>query len=537
MKFGAVPVSEALGCILAHSLRLGEVTLKKGKALQADDVALLQAQNVAEVVVARLDDDDVPEDEAAALISRALAGSSTVAQAAFTGRANVFAAEAGLVKIDKQRLNQINHLHESLTVATLSNWARVSARDMVATVKIIPYALPRTVLDQALEILSGGAVLQVEIFKSKNVGVVLTQVPRMKAGLLAKSEKSLRDRIAALKGEVAQVVICDHQNDALLQALKTLPPCDVILIFGAVAIVDRADVVPAAVVAAGGAVLHMGMPVDPGNLLMLAAFQSTPVIGVPTCARSPKLNGFDWVLARVMAGLEVTPEDIMEMGLGGLLAEIPSRPQPRESQAAPARLPRVAALVLAAGTSSRMGRNKLLEPFQGQAMVGATVARVKASVVDEVMVVTGHQAEDVRAALAGHDVTFVHNSDFAQGLSTSLKAGVAALRDHVDAILVCLGDMPLIEARDINAMIAAYNVAEERHVVVPVHGRRYGNPILWGSAHFDALMACEGDRGARGLLERLAGEVVEIEINHPGVVMDADTPEALAAMRQLAAQI
>ena len=147
---------------------------------------------------------------------------------------------------------------------------------------------------------------------------------------------------------------------------------------------------------------------------------------------------------------------------------------------------------------------------------------------------TGYQAEEVNAALTGHKIHILHNANFADGLATSLRLGVAALKTSCDAILVCLGDMPLIDPRDINRMIAAFNPTEHRSIVVPVHDRRFGNPVLWGAEHFTDLLACEGDRGARGLLESLKDEAVEIPIENPGVVLDADTPEALAVIRSIA---
>jgi molybdenum cofactor cytidylyltransferase len=216
-----------------------------------------------------------------------------------------------------------------------------------------------------------------------------------------------------------------------------------------------------------------------------------------------------------------------------LLAEIPSRPSPREQKSSSNSAPRVAALVLAAGTSSRMGSNKLLADLHGKPMVAQTVARIAASAVESISVVTGNKAELIEKALAGSDVAFIHNPHFTEGLATSLRAGVAGLMNHCDAILVCLGDMPLIDPRDINRMIAAFNASEHRSIVVPVHGRSYGNPVLWGAEHFSSLLACEGDRGARGLLEKLRDEVVEVLIENEGVVLDADTPEALALVRQV----
>ena len=231
-----------------------------------------------------------------------------------------------------------------------------------------------------------------------------------------------------------------------------------------------------------------------------------------------------------MAGLNITPGDLMDMGAGGLLAEIKSRPQPRDGQASTMSAPRIAAVVLAAGLSSRMGSNKLLSDLNGRALVKHTVERLQGAAIDEVIVVTGHQADEVQAALAGHKLRFVNNADYAQGLSTSIKAGIAAV-DGYDAVFVCLGDMPLIEAADLNRMIAAFNVVEGRSLVAPVLGRKLGNPVLWGREHFADLMALTGDRGARSLIEARRDHIVEVAVTHDGILLDADTPEALAEIK------
>jgi molybdenum cofactor cytidylyltransferase len=533
VKFGSFKASEAEGATLAHAVRVEVGVLKKGRVLSAIDVTQLLKAGITEVVAAKLDGDDIPEDSAAHEIAVAACGIHAVSQPAFTGRANLYSDVAGLLVIDEVRVRAINHLHESLTVATLPNFARVETQNMLATIKIIPFAVPRHVRDAALEIIADGPLVKVAPFKALRVGLVITKLPQTKETLIAKSESAIRDRVVALGGVLSTVVVCDHTQNAVRHAIEKLS-ADIILVFGASAIVDRADVIPAALVDAGGEVLHVGMPVDPGNLLMLGSLKAIPVVGVPSCARSPKTNGFDWVLARLMAGLDVTPHDIMDMGVGGLLAEIPSRPSPRDPQPSLNTAPRVAALVLAAGSSTRMGSNKLLADIQGQPMIARTVQRIAQSSVEKIMVVTGHQSEVVGSALQGQGVELVHNANFALGLSTSLRLGVSKLQNSCDAILVCLGDMPLIDARDINRMIAAFNPTENRSIVVPVHGSKFGNPVLWGASHFASLMVCEGDRGARGLLETLREEAVEIPIAHEGVVLDADTPEALALIRSIA---
>jgi molybdenum cofactor cytidylyltransferase len=275
------------------------------------------------------------------------------------------------------------------------------------------------------------------------------------------------------------------------------------------------------------------MPVDPGNLLLLAHIGERPVLGLPGCCRSPKLNGFDWVLQRIAAGIGVTREDIMGMGVGGLLTEIPSRPQPRAAKPAPSG--RVAALVLAAGQSRRMGvENKLLAEVDGRAMVTHAVDAILASRAAPVLVVTGHEAEEVRAALGERPVQIVLNPRYVEGLSTSLKAGLAALPEDAEGVLVGLGDMPRIKPAQIDRLIAAFNPLEGRAVVVPtVRGKR-GNPVLFATRFLPEMLQIGGDVGARHLIGEHEDQVVEIEMEDDAALLDIDTPDALSALRKRA---
>ncbi len=530
MKFGSVAVIDALGCVLAHAVKLDALILKKGKTLSQADIDSLVAERVKTVIVARLDVSDVAEDEAARRLSIAISGENATTQEAFTGRANLYSDQAGVLLIDEVRLRMINHLHESLTIATLPAFARVGRRDMVATVKIIPFSIPQDILEKALAIVGNMPLVSVAAFKPLRVGLFITRLPHTKDSIVGKSETAIRDRVSSLGGTLKQVVVCNHAEEVLAYEIRKLKDVDLILLFGASAIVDRADVIPAALVDAGGVVKHVGMPVDPGNLLMLGSLNEIPVIGVPSCARSPKTNGFDWVLERLMAGINVSSSNMMDMGAGGLLAEIKSRPQPREGQTSSMSAPRIAAVVLAAGLSSRMGSNKLLTDLNGQALIQRTIERLSKAAIDEIIIVTGHQAEDIQAVLKNHKLRFVHNADYAKGLSTSVRVGIAAAQEF-DAAFVCLGDMPLIEAEDLNRMIAAFNVAEGRSLVAPVFGRKLGNPVLWGQEYFSDLKALTGDRGARSLIESRRDQIVEIAVTHDGILLDADTPEALEEIK------
>ena len=529
MRFGEILVADGAGAILAHSVSYSGGVFKKGRALSAADVKLLEASAVSKIFAVRLDADDVPEDQAAQAIAGKVAGSGVSAQQPFTGRANLYAQQRGLVVVDGLRVNAINRVHESITLATLANYSVVDKGQMVGTVKIIPFAVGSENLNRVLAEIGKESVVRVQALPAKCVGLVITKVAGGKQSLIEKSETAMRDRLRALGSDLAHVIVCDHAIDAVCNAVGDLQAlsCNPILLFGASAIVDRADVIPAGLTAAGGTVVHLGMPVDPGNLMMLGEIAGVPVLGVPSCARSPKVNGFDWVLERVLAGIKLEAGDVMDMGAGGLLAEISSRPSPRDRKPVVQLAPRIAAVVLAAGKSSRMGSNKLLADLNGKPLIRHSVEALKASSINAIIVVTGNEPEPVRIALSELDVTLVHNPKFAEGLSTSLKCGLAALPAEMDAALVCLGDMPLVDAQTIDRLVAAFNVAEHRTICVPTFEGKRGNPVLWGRQHFVALEDIEGDQGGRLLLDALSDEVVEVDVRSQGVLVDVDTPQAL----------
>ncbi|HXF54172.1 MAG TPA: molybdopterin-binding/glycosyltransferase family 2 protein [Hyphomicrobiaceae bacterium] len=537
MKFGRVPLSEAEGSILAHSVQAGSGILKKGRKLGPDELARLAEAGLREIVAARLEPGDIGEDEAAARVARAIAGAGVRVAEPFTGRSNVFAEAPGLVLIDAQRIDMLNRIDEALTVATLPAFERVAAGDMLATVKVITFAVSETSLSRAVRLAEGGLV-SLAPFSPKRAGLILTRLAATKSGLLAKRERVMADRLAAAGSALAETLVVAHEIEAVRSAIEALSDrgCDPILVFAASAIVDRGDVVPAAVEAAGGRIVHLGMPVDPGNLLLMARLGTADVIGVPSCAGSPRRNGFDWVLERRLAGLEVTGEEISRMGVGGLLKEIASRPQPREAEGgstAPRREPQIGCIVLAAGFSSRMGSlNKLTETLAGRPIVRRVVEAALASRARPVVVVTGHEAERVEAALADLGVEIVRNPRFAQGLSSSLKAGLDALPESVDGAMVVLADMPLVKAEHLDRLIAAFAPKEGRSIVVPVCAGRRGNPVLWSADFFASMRRLEGDTGAKRLLTEHAEQVVEVDLGSDAVLTDIDTPEALAELRR-----
>lgn len=538
MKFGEIAVADAEGAILAHSRQI-EIDGKrkrvaKGTALTAAHIAGLEAEGVATIIAATLGPGDIGEDEAAGQIAAAASGAHVRAAAAFTGRANLMADAAGIVLIDAERIAAANAVHESITIATLRPFDDVSAGQMLATVKIIPFAAPAAAVAAALECLKGGAAVRVARFSERRVGLLSTMLPGQKPSLADKARKIMEARLQKSGSTLVADRRCDHEPADVADDLAALRAAgaDLLVAFSASAVVDRDDVVPAGVVAAGGELHHLGMPVDPGNLLLLGALEGVPVLGAPSCARSPKLNGFDWVFDRLVAGLDVGPAEIAAMGVGGLLKEIASRPQPRAGRpaAGPRRAPRITALLLAAGQSRRMGkRNKLTVDFRGRPLVRWAADAALASSASDLVVVTGHDGEAVRAALDGTGARFVENADFAGGLSTSLAAGLANIDAEADGVLVMLGDMPAIGAMDIDRLIAAFDPDEGRSIVVPMVSGKRGNPVLWAHEFLPELSSLHGDTGARHLIGEYADAVAEVELGDAALA-DVDTEEALATM-------
>ena len=395
MKFGPVAPGDALGATAVHSIRQGDLVLKKGTLIGPAEVAALTAAGVKEIVVARLEAGDVSEDRAAADIAHAVKGEGVRADRAFTGRCNLFAETSGVLVLAKDAVDRLNRIDEAVTFATLPAFKPVVEGEMVATVKIIPFAVAASARDQAVaEAATAKPVIRVAPYKVRKIGIVSTLLPGLSPKVVEKTLKITATRLQPAGATIVAEKRVPHETPALARAIDEVlkASAELVIVFGASAIADRRDVIPAAVEAVGGEIEHFGMPVDPGNLMLIGRLRGQAVIGAPGCARSPKENGFDWVLMRLLAGLPVSRADITGMGVGGLLMEIVTRPQPR-TEPAPEKGRNIAALVLAAGRSTRMGAiNKLIAEIGGKPLVRIAAEQALASRAKPVIVVTGHRA-------------------------------------------------------------------------------------------------------------------------------------------------
>ncbi len=320
MRFGPVALSEAEGAILAHAVRFGGKILKKGRVLGKDEIAALAAAGVGSVTVARLDPGDIEENAAAAAVAQALAGAGITSEPPATGRVNLFAAEPGLLALDPTAIDVLNHVTEDVTLATLPHLAPVTAGQMVATVKIIPFA----VADHPLARCVAEAVaarIAILPYRSLSARLIQTVNAGLKPSVIMKTSAVTLARLERIGGGLAGEVHCPHEAEPLAAAIveQRAAGTDLLLIIGASAIVDRRDVIPSAIEAVGGRIERLGMPVDPGNLILLGDIGGTPVLGLPGCARSPARNGLDWILERLAAGIPADGDAIAHMGVGGLL--------------------------------------------------------------------------------------------------------------------------------------------------------------------------------------------------------------------------
>ncbi|TFW58789.1 4-diphosphocytidyl-2C-methyl-D-erythritol kinase [Bradyrhizobium sp. MOS001] len=533
MKFGPASPKDAIGGVTVHTLRQGPLVLKKGTTIGPAEVEALTRAGIKDVVVVRMEEGDVSEDVAAASIALAVGGEGIHVERAFTGRANLFAARPGVLVIDRAAVDRINNIDEAITFATLTAYKPVVEGEMVGTVKIIPFGVEGNLRDAAVKA-AGRDVLKIAPYVIKRVGVVSTLLPGLSSKVIDKTLRVTAERLAPAGASIIAERRVQHEERALSAAIKELLGlgAELVIVFGASAIADRRDVIPAAVTGIGGEIEHFGMPVDPGNLLLIARAGGVPVLGAPGCARSPVENGFDWVLMRLLAGIKVTRSELMGMGVGGLLMEIVTRPQPRAEPEIEGNS-QVAAIVLAAGRSTRMGGpNKLLAELDGKKLVRIATEQALASKASEVIVVTGHQTELVEQALQGLKVKFVRNPDFAGGIASSVKAGIAAVPEACDGAVVCLGDMPLIDAGLIDRLIDGFAPDRGNLIVVPVSDGRRGNPVLWSRRFFKELMTLDGDVGARHLIAKHTEAVAEVPVDGESAFLDIDTPQALEAARR-----
>lgn len=531
MRFGARALSETLGSTLAHTLKINGSLYRKGRIISAADIKALREAGITDIIVATPDPEDVSENDAAARIAAALEARNITLSAPYTGRVNLHAQRAGLFTISSEGVTALNSISPSITLSCLMPKSWVAERQMVATIKIIPYAVRQSDLEAAEEVAQN---LKLDIHSSvcRTSHLILTRTPGLKETLIAKGETAVRERITALGLAAPRVSVCPHREDAIAAEFANSPE-DLTLILTASATSDLYDTAPVALRQAGGTVERFGMPVDPGNLLFTGTLNGRPVIGLPGCARSPALNGADWVLQRIIAGMPVSDAEFASMGVGGLLKEIPTRPHPRATPNRSSVRPEIAILMLAAGASSRMkGRDKLLEDVSGEPLLQRCLQRALASKVDHVLVTLPDLSHPRADTIPSDTIIRVPVPNRDQGLSASIKAGIAGLPETTDAVMLMFADMPDITPHDIDLLCAAFSPEDGREIIrATTADGTPGHPVLFGRRFFEGLQQLDGDHGARDILRQAGEFITDIVLSGDRATTDLDTPKAWTVWR------
>lgn len=539
MKFGPCALSDCLDAILVYAVDLPDGRIAKGTCLTSDHLSRLRANGIDDIIVARLEDGDLGEDAAADMIAKAMMPANVRLSVAATGRVNIYATQRGLLRVDRLRLRDINMVDEGITLSTVQHNQLVEAGDLIATLKIIPYSVAETAVATVIGLGAGEPVISFHALRPRSFGLIQTRIPGMADKILKATEQTAKQRLNQLGCALVDSRVVAHEAAAINQAItasRANGPA-VMLIAGGSAIADRRDEVPMGVIAAGGRIDHFGLPVDPGNLLMLSHIDEMPVIGMPGCARSIKMNGFDWILHLLLADLRIDAAEIADMAAGGLLMEIVSRPLPRRMvgrrQISNAT---IGGVILAAGQSRRMGaQNKLLAEIDGVPIIRRTAQALLDGGLNDLVIVTGHEHRLVAAALDDLPVTCIYNDEYQSGQASSVACGV---RHHQNgshaAVLIALGDMPLVRPELIAALLRDHSSLPDAtdRITLPVFDGRRGNPVIWGRGFFDELVALTGDAGGRIIFAENKNAVNSLGWPDDSIHLDIDIPEALAPLKK-----
>ena len=496
MRFGTCQANEALGHILAHTVNSGGKKVRKGKVLNQHDIELFQNSGIQKIMVASLEEDDLGEDEAAALLGRKITSvePSLFVSSPFTGRVNIYASQKGLLKFDSKRITEFNLVDEAITLATLPDLSRVEKNQLVGTVKIIPYGVAKIKVLEALALLEG--VMEFREVLIKQVDLIITSPSGEKDKLAEKGIEVTRSRLNGLGISLERVFFELHEADSLGESLKkTSSP--LVLVITSTATSDANDTGPQAVKLAGGTVNRVGIPVDPGNLLFLGALGSQKIIGLPGCARSPALNGADWVLERIVCGIDLSPVDFAAMGAGGLLKEIPIRRQPRDRRRTGLLKPNVQVIFIIDS------KDQSFEP---------QLAKILTSQVDGVSIV-GSLAKEVTTKYAKRDKIRLVNIEGKLGKSHLVNEAMASLPRKTDAVIFVNVRNEEMSPVQINRLVSAFSPEDGREICkFGGENAPLGPPILFGRRFFENLRALDSGLRPHDLLKE--GKDYLIELDH-----------------------
>ena len=471
------------------------------------------------------------EDTAAEAISKAIDRNQLYSEEAVTGRANFRAPTLSLVRYDRELIKKINLVDESIAFSIVEHNQLLAKNDLIATLKIIPFFVPKKFVERVISLLSKNELFKVHSLKEKNVELIQTFYNWQKKSIFKATSNVTRNRLEALGCKLGNEKLIPHDHKSLCSEIKSSidSGAQVLLISGASAITDRSDYIPKAILSVGGKIIQYGLAVDPGNLLLIGQIGSATVIGMPGCARSPKLNGFDWVLQLLMADIPINKNELADMAAGGLLMEIASRPLPRAlAKSVNKREKKIMGVILAAGNSTRMGKdNKLLKNIDGIPLIRNIALEITKSDLDSCSIVLGYQSDKVAEAIKDLNVNMILNPLWKEGQASSLKAALNTIDATYSDLLIMLGDLPGVKSKHINKIIEEHLLANNRKskITIPSFNGKNGNPVIWGRSFFPDLSNLKGDVGGRVLFSQHPAAINLLDMDDEAVIIDTDTPE------------
>ncbi len=531
MKILGLDPQESLGSVIAQTYNLPGKTISKGTFVTSEIVGYFKEGEVKNILCAVPDNGDLHEDEAADIISNAIDKSHIYIDSASTGRVNFKSRSLCLVRYKRDLIKKVNLVDESIAFSIVENNQLLAKNDLIATLKIIPFFTQKKYVDQVISILDKNELFKTYTLNKKEVSLIQTSFEWQKKSMFKATSNVTRNRLEALDCSLNEEKLIRHDYNVLRSEIRSSieSGIDILLISGASAIIDRSDYIPKAILSEGGEIIQYGLAVDPGNLLLVGKIGKTAIIGMPGCARSPKLNGFDWVLQLLMADIPVVKEELAEMGAGGLLMEIASRPLPRAlAKSVNKREKKMMGVILAAGNSTRMGKdNKLLKNIDGTPLIRNIALEISKSNLDSCSIVLGYQSDKVADVIKDLNINLILNPLWKKGQASSLKAALNSLTPSYSDLLIMLGDLPGIKSGHINRIIEEHLSSENRtsKITIPSFKGQKGNPVIWGRAFFHDLSNLEGDVGGRVLFGQHPAAINLIEMDDPSVVTDTDTPE------------
>lgn len=534
MKIFLKKTRESQGYILFHSVFINKGRIRKGKIINANDIKLMSASGIEELYVGSMEKGEIDENSASRIIGQAILSDNFSMSPTFSGKTNITSKYDGLFEIKENNVRKLNEISSNIAISSLNNHDIVYRGDHVLSVKSISYAIKYSDVNNIVSFLSNENLINLKEFKPLKFGIIYSHSINEKNTLIAKTKKSIETRIRDYNSSIMFECTTNHDFNSLKESIKklSLMDLDVVLLFLSSSVSDYNDIVPQIIIQLGGKITSFGMPVDPGNLTLSATLGKTNLIAAAGSARSDALNGLDWHLNCLHAGVVVNEKMVNSLGVGGLLKDIDFAIKRKKiSKTIMTKKANIAAVVLSAGQSKRMGeKNKLLLKVNGKSIIKNYIDNITKSNISEVIVVTGHESEDIMLELKNYNLKFVFNEKYKDGLSTSLRAGIKSLGKKIDAVMICLPDMPLIGIYEINKLIEFYNPSIGNEICIATSNQQRGNPVLWDKSYFNELMNIKGDKGGRDLLSNFLDKSVEVDLGE-AVAFDIDTNGSYALVK------